>query len=565
MTRSYPPVRSWASPVSGVLRPTSWAALLVLLLAGRGDAGPLTASIRRTDQRLKRTVSVKADRIYVGDLVAALAQQSGVSIACSEDDGAADDIVAVSFKGVPVADAMDSLWSLLSYREAEWQWKRTGKPERYSYRLERPLAARQLPLRLQAETEASFEQQTERLIAAALLPTPDLEELARRDREAAMLVQSPRMRAGLRTVAEVLTPEQWRQAVRGGAEFEIPVTRLSQTGRAFVHSVWSSTKALRKGADGVFEPVPEPSTLTIRRDRLGNNLAPVLFIDLEGIGAYGYSGGMPLQRDWLARLKELWRLPGDQNANELEERLIPVPREAVPPLSSRWVQSTRLRQAADGTEVSFLARLSQDQRHDIGAPYGGSLGRYLARVRGSNPYLDHKWRGSILLVSYPAWYMIDTDAVKPSWAVARDLRRVEKASGGVLPVSAMDMAASRLNTAQVERLSADFPVMKGVALWHEFFAFRGRFPHLAREMEGRGMLLRDLRRLLPVPCSERVNQLLERDGAETVRLEIQDYLTEPKPAREVRFRVLSADGQTVGIGGLRFNLPAAKEEQSPPR
>lgn len=124
-----------------------------------GACGQSALALRNdVDSRLSKRVTVVGGRMFVGELLEKLSQQTGVTITASDKDGADGERIAVYLKDTPLFDALDSLWALLSYRRAEWMWEVTGdKPERYAYHLVRPLAARNLPVKVQDEIQRDFE------------------------------------------------------------------------------------------------------------------------------------------------------------------------------------------------------------------------------------------------------------------------------------------------------------------------------------------------------------------------------------------------------------------------
>src|SRR5437867_123663 len=94
-----------ATPTGIVLLAVLWP------VAARADT--LTDAMRKEDPRLEQRVSLATSRIPVGALLEKLSAQTGVRITADDRQGAGDDEVAVFLHDVPLATAMDALWSLL--------------------------------------------------------------------------------------------------------------------------------------------------------------------------------------------------------------------------------------------------------------------------------------------------------------------------------------------------------------------------------------------------------------------------------------------------------------------
>jgi len=123
--------------------------------------------MRTADPRLETPVSITTPNIYMGELLDAVATQTGVPIRVDADDGGANPIVIISVTRIRAADLMDTLWSLASFRKAEWKWSRSGEPGHYAYVFSRPAIARDLPGRLKTKMTTDFADHIGRLVRAA--------------------------------------------------------------------------------------------------------------------------------------------------------------------------------------------------------------------------------------------------------------------------------------------------------------------------------------------------------------------------------------------------------------
>ena len=93
---------------------------------------------------------------------------SGVELRASQRGGAADELVSVNVDNLPIGTAMDALWSLLSYKRANWRWNPTGSPTTPTYVLERPEAAQKLPQSFRNLVQSTYEREATALIKASL-------------------------------------------------------------------------------------------------------------------------------------------------------------------------------------------------------------------------------------------------------------------------------------------------------------------------------------------------------------------------------------------------------------
>jgi hypothetical protein len=517
--------------------PVAALTLLTCLLATRGLCASDSAALRRTDQRLDQPVTVRAQRIYVGDVLDRLSRQAGVALSASLEGEAGDVQIAVFLTHVPLADVMDGLCGLLSYRRAGWLWARFGKPGRYRYRLEQPAAARQLAARLCQESQATLEGEAHDLLAALTMAPDELQQAARQNPRVADLMEDPRMRAGLAVFAETLPPDTQLAVLRGQQQIRVPVAQLSPRGRAFVQSVWASAgHPMRKDNDGPLEPIPEPSWINFDVERFPGTTTPALFIHMEGIGGYGYLGGVPVERAWQQKMANAWKLPGDAADNPISVRSVPQQPEKTTRATQRLL-ALRLKQLADAVPVSLIARLPRRQ-NDPGPPSGQTVHSFLEHLLEALPPLQSKWRDNILLLTYPGWFRDEAEDSRVPWAVVKQLRQAEDASGGFLSARALAAAADQLRQPQLQRLAQEeFPVMAHVARWRDLFRLMHRIPQLTtRLLSPAGVPLADLP---PALRTEIVGALgLEQALAATASLRVVETALSPteSPFRAVDFK-----------------------------
>ncbi|HLJ53862.1 MAG TPA: hypothetical protein VKT77_02430 [Chthonomonadaceae bacterium] len=132
--------------------------LCLTCLVARGDElkGLISAAARAEDPRLERKVSLAGDQVPLGAFLESLSKQTGVATQMDERDALSGIPLVVALKDVHLADAMNALWSLLSFPTAPWRWEAKGASGHYTYTLSATFAARQLPARLRAPGDSSL-------------------------------------------------------------------------------------------------------------------------------------------------------------------------------------------------------------------------------------------------------------------------------------------------------------------------------------------------------------------------------------------------------------------------
>lgn len=556
---------------------------LALISTPPAACAPLTDVQRQADPRLQKKVTIVASHILIGELLEKLSAQSGVSLTVGEKDGTGDAEVLVSLKDVKLADAMDALYSLVSYKQAEWSWEQTGEGKNAVYRLAQPPAAQALAAALKAQVQKEFEAEAKTMLAAVKM-TPEerkrrIAELSGKDDASAFLLKDNRLCDGLSIFATAVSAELQASVLQGKQRPRVPLSQLSDAGRAFVHAEWVHSAATHNRADGTAELVPEPTFVFFNVSRPPNAISPILWIGMEGQGAYGYVGGTPLDKELRKKLAAYWLLPGDMKEDDAEAHQVAAPKVAPPILDSHHAFHNGFLQLSDAANVPVIARLFNEEGYGTSvnkSPYGKTVEEFLTPLR-DDMGMPHKWHDGILLLTYNGWFMEEDDQTRVPWAIVKRLRDSESAApDGFLPVSELFYAARHLTRPQMTRLADWFPVMANLANWYDLFSLAANSSELQTALlsktgSTRGDALTAASAMLGMsqrgaePTPERMTvadlRAAQQKAAEQriadrtfkrVRLTLGDYLTLTPPMREVMVEALSPTGQRVGAQGFRY-------------
>jgi hypothetical protein len=381
--------------------------------------GSITATARADDARMERKVSVSGERVPLGELLEELSAGTGVVVRINERDVLSGIPILVTLKEVALADAMNAIWSLLSYPKAPWRWEIEGIKGKYIYTLVPSFAAHQFSARLKAEIQRQFEEHAAVMLQIAQL-SPEERKTRIKDMTHSVLLAGDGYAkawiadelpwAGLRTFAQSVSPDEMAQVLRSEKQVTLPISKMSEEGRAFVKSAMARAHSSVTGQDGVVTIPPEPENITIVTGAfLGEvTIAPGLYIYLNGAGL-SYMGGPALDLGVQNSLGKQWQLPGDAEDDALETRSLtkPVnePRQPVADptqggLNETYAISLGLQQLAAATPLSVLALLPDGQGQAPGAPYGMTAKAYLDSMKVQSK-VNRKWRAHVLLLCNP--------------------------------------------------------------------------------------------------------------------------------------------------------------------
>jgi hypothetical protein len=523
---------------------------LVALLGGPASGQNLDQKLCKEDSALATRVSIPCGRYAIGELLEKLASESSVTLESGDPyDGGSGFEVTVCLKNVPLSDAMSALYALMSYKKHEWRWTRMGKEGHFIYKLTRPFEARTLRDELKAWAQRALMKQASKLVEALQLSPEELKQAAAKDSLLKGFAESPRMQDGIEAFSSLLSPETQAAVLNGAASPQLQVSQLDARGQQFVRDQWKKAGGFSVRADGSEFPTPEPTWIQFHVSP-GNSPAPTMYIELEGLGGYGYFGGNALNNDFRNYFASLWLLPGDDAHTALEQQTLKRKPGMVIKDSTR-VMEARLGELSEATPLSFMARLPEDQTNDPHQLAGVPLGEIFRIFRGTGYELQSKWRAGTLLLTDDRLYLDDPLNPAP-WIAVKRLRGMRERSHGFFTWSDLVVIAHDYDSDLLERLSKEFPVTKSLMNYQDLFrSFYGETYRAKQLFSREGLPLLYVRNLL---YGTAFAQLLEMspEGKQPVNIRvIEEFLpVGGKRANMIRFESLDDKGNVIKKRGF---------------
>ncbi len=539
--------------------PVAWAALVMILPATPGWAGSIDSDMRKEDSRLNKVVTISARRIYIGDLLELLTKQTSVALSAGRRDGSENAQIFINVRNIRLGDCLDGIWSLLSYKRAEYRWERTGEPGKYEYHLLRPVGAQKLAERLRSLAQTLFEQHAERMLAAAEASPHERETIVRTmvgnifgadESLTNGLLASERCWSGLATFSETLSRDDQLRVLRGQEErLRVPLSKLSEKGHEFVLSVWKGFNGFSIKADGTRIPLPEPEWVQFKVNRgLTEEISPSLYIDIQNIGGYAYLGGMPLKKAVRKRVREMWFLPDDHpEGDDMERKISAEIKNETVPEQSRALE-VRLKQLADYTPLPIIARLPHDAVHDPGSPLAATLRTYVANLQEQPPRFLVKWRNGILLADYPSWFH-DEDYLVPL-QIVKQLRKSASEHDGYLTMVDILEAAQILSPAQLRRLGDEFPAMFGVAELREILVTLCPTKAALSQLDSAAGIPLSDRLIAALGSNLYFKGAIERGSYRAITIQTKEHLDRKPPVKEHLLGLTTLDGKWIPVTGV---------------
>jgi len=492
------------------------------------------AKMRAVDTRLETSVTFDADRMYLGEALEKVSAQTGVSVSIPAEDPASGIPITCHVKNIPLADFMNSVWSLVSFPNATWQITVDLQQNMRRYQLLPTVASRALADRLSREA-AQYSVDLVAVLLKMCNMTPKERQANAHQLAQAMLAENDdKVRyyvndsksaddywAMIRAFATALTPDQQAQLLQGGT-ISLPLNSLDAntqaTLRASIGHNYTESNGVR-----IEEPPPDTVRFSFGQHDIGNkydtdskqHLIRQLFIGVGNAHSFvsgTYLGGMQLGLK--NRVLGRWILPGDLLHAATEKQVLSTLPDL--PAASLWQHvapfDRLLTQLAAAQSVSYIGVAPEDPNNQVDLPFGKSVELCLEELRRSTGVM-HKWRDGVLLFNYSVWFYGD-EAQYP-YAVVKQLRESKQRHIGTpltLPEIADDVIT--LSLVQMKRLAKEFPQIKDNRIKRPIFVFYKKYPGTLSE-EG---LTADLNMVAMLKELKLMPPLLEKDALKKIRI-----------------------------------------------
>jgi hypothetical protein len=426
-------------------------ALVSLLGAPQTGAG---------DRRLDAPVSYIRPRVYLGEMVADLARETGVSLQVDDTRGPASGIhLSVALKRRPLRDVLDAVVTLLGHRDHVFEWQASGRPARY-----RLVHSATFEAASQAAMRRMMQRWSQDL--ALVHKTAGMKDEAREAQARARpdLFPGGDAQHGRLDVLARLSAAELGALLSG--QF-VPVDRagLSERGRLALSLGLSSP------------PMGDrPPGLRVRWQEL--HLGPVLWLG-NGDGAEANMlGGAAWDGSWLQADGEGWQHRADATSQAFQQR-----RAARDPTVGK--------PAPDGEVYEWLKRLTQNYPDSFlydatlaqpagvagGAWLGSTWGHCVSALVITNRAVA-KEVGGITVIRHVTASVHPRRHLSP-WKQVDELRQDAAAGDGYLSLDALRRLAG-MGAEQRLALREEFPDAALAPVWLPAFAFLDRLTPEAR-------------------------------------------------------------------------------------
>ena len=225
--------------------------ILVGLLSRPGRASIVAAKDRANDKRLETRVTISAPSIDLGQLLEKLSIQTGVNLSAQEDEPGSGIRLCVFLRNVPLGDAMNAVWSLLSYRKADWDWDWHDAPDKRRYVLVQSRESKNLAALLRSEVQTAYEDEAATLLSTLNMTDKERKQLAKDHPELADMIIDPDTRVGLSVLVDAFPGDAYRKVLRTDQPIVVPAENLSAASKATLISMYGDAKSSSMDANGV--------------------------------------------------------------------------------------------------------------------------------------------------------------------------------------------------------------------------------------------------------------------------------------------------------------------------
>ncbi|GAB4460092.1 MAG: hypothetical protein OHK0029_23540 [Armatimonadaceae bacterium] len=449
----------------------------------------------------------------------------------------------------------------MSYQNAEWSWHTElpeapsdgkGVDKQLAYRLLRPNAARDFPLKVQDEVLDYCHEMLEARVQYANAPLEKIEVAAKQYPNLPEIGNLLDKRGRLKGQAFVsLFPRHSdrKKLFQSSEKRQIPRSSWTPEVERYVAGELELMRSVNPG-----QPISEPEYIAFHFSPMPSHIMPSLWIGIPGIGAVPVLGGVQSDKLWRERIAARWLCRGDSTNDPTKEavKIIPLTKPVPPAVPSVIPQLpvpegppnplNNLARLHRDTGIPIFARLEEcDYNLPVGTP-PATVGKFVETVRESK--MMAKWRDGALLVSYEGWLRIAVEReplvapwqpIQQFWdAVLSDREEAPTLAALVQLTSSLSepqmKAIGRYRYNPVGTLSYDTIFHDALLHCRPALAEMGRLPRLLEELQSpQGVPLRHL----PEPIQLWANASLGQDRTPNISLRIVTEETPPGRAELV--------------------------------
>lgn len=472
-----------------------------------GDAAK-TESAYLSDLATLKPFSFVKRNAYMGEILEALSEQTGLDLYASDSDGAAGLRLTILVKNESARSVMHALAAEYSHKGAKLYWQTEERAENGGthrrYRLMRPTTAVELHDTLKKQFRAEFEAHALEAIKA-LDWTPEQRKANIKYNPDVECLDFPRYMKEVKAFLATLNESEQRRVLRGEQ-----ITRsLSDAPAAAQEYAHSETELKRSDNPGWTFPEPELIQFEGRDDMFPS--VSVLIGNSTGVEGGGLFGGSGWSDDKVREIRDSWLDGAAKDDSALMQKVLPPLSEEQekknadrrPPIKYMYgmpLVSVSDPSAASNTDPYFVAAQEFFERTGRGVLYiTAHADLTVVKPPPLNTYADvvkqldssdeegHQWIGNILLIG-SHWYVSDADWTPLPWDLVKILRAGRAASHDDFPgldsvaQSAYWMNKHGLTEKQAQAILSEFPEFALVESAANLYALARTNPSLWRRI-----------------------------------------------------------------------------------
>ena len=442
----------------------------------------LSPEFTAQDKRLQKKITLVAEDMSFSEILEDLAKQTGVALKIDREAPASGVNVLVRLKGIPLIEAMNTLWSSVSYKGSEWLWEASGKGDKTEYTLVKTNRSAELPKNLEHYVRLKFEQFVEGMFKFGQLTKDERKKNLDLYFDSSLVQRDTKIKFppegefwdlyfdDLKLLGDIRTPAQIVEVMLG-SPWKHQVDQLPKDQQEKIQKLMERHMPELKE-----KPMDSSFTFILKNDGLfdRNNpgLMPTLWVGLERnheMNGFASIRGRQIEGGLANYIRSLWiAKPDDQERNLIEKRpLYPdtPPYPAIHDGPHGGIDWTNLRRKwwmkiGDQYDLPLCVLVSTLPGTDA-FPYTPQRLEELLRGKdgrdmGNMPMI--KWRDGILISAPTSWYR-GAEGYAPA-VVTDTLKRLEDKQR--IPVLDLAQLIGVLDDMKWQGLTERQPILKSL-------------------------------------------------------------------------------------------------------